>query len=42
MKNFLNFVEKKVAEYINQHMDKTDQKSITINDVYVVWAYKTL
>lgn len=23
-------------------MDKTDQKSITINDVYVVWACKTL
>ena len=34
---FLRICKEKVAEYINQHMDKTDQKQITANDVYVVW-----
>ena len=39
---FLNICKAKVAEYTNQHMDKTDQKEITIDDVYVVWSCKTL
>ena len=39
---FLRICKEKVAEYINQHMDKTDQKQITANDVYVVWMCKTL
>lgn len=39
---FLRICKEKVAEYINQHMDKTDQKQITANDVYVVWSCKTL
>ena len=37
---FLRICKEKVAEYINQHMDKTDQKQITANDVYVVWMCK--
>ena len=41
-KEFLNICKEKVAEYTNQHMDKTDQKQITANDVYVVWSCKTL
>lgn len=39
---FLKLCKEKVAEYTNQHMDKTDQKQITTNDVYVVWSCKTL
>ena len=31
-----------VAEYFNQHVDVTDHKKITIDDVYVVWFCKTL
>ena len=38
----LRICKEKVAEYTNQHMDKTDQKQITANDVYVVWSCKTL
>jgi hypothetical protein len=28
---FLRICKEKVAEYTNQHMDKTDQKQITVN-----------
>lgn len=31
-----------VAEYTNQHLDVTDNKQITTEDVYVVWSCKTL
>ena len=34
--------KKIVMEYFNSHVDKTDNKQITINDVYVVWFSKTL
>lgn len=38
MKNeeFLRLCKAKVAEYTNSHMDKTDGKQITVQDVYVV------
>lgn len=39
------FIEKckdLVAEYTNDHMDKTDKKEITSDDVFVVWSCKTL
>lgn len=39
---FLRMCKAKVAEYTNSHMDKTDGKQITVNEVYVVWFYKTL
>lgn len=39
---FLRLCKAKVAEYTNSHMDKTDRKQITVNDVYVVWFCKTL
>ncbi|MCC2228123.1 DUF6275 family protein [Blautia fusiformis] len=44
MKNeeFLRLCKAKVAEYTNSHMDKTDGKQITVQDVYVVWSCKTL
>ena len=39
---FLRLCKAKVAEYTNSHMDKTDEKQITVQDVYVVWSCKTL
>lgn len=43
--NSQDFIEKSkelVVEYTNAHMDKTDQASITVDDVFVVWHCKTL
>lgn len=31
-----------VADYFNSHVEKTDKKQITVDDVYVVWFCKTL
>lgn len=31
-----------VMDYFNAYVDKTDQKQITMNDVFVVWFCKTL
>lgn len=31
-----------VADYFNKHVDITDNKQITMDDVYVVWFSKTL
>ena len=31
-----------VADYFNAHGDKTDQKQITTDDVFIVWFCKTL
>ena len=31
-----------VMEYFNSHVDKTDNKQITLDDIYVVWFSKTL
>jgi hypothetical protein len=31
-----------VMDYFNAHVDKTDQKQITMDDVFVVWFSKTL
>lgn len=31
-----------VRDYTNKHFDKTDNKEITIDDVYIVWSCKTL
>ena len=39
---FLEICKKGVAKYANDHLDKTDNKQITVDDVYVVWACKTL
>lgn len=29
-------------DYANEHIDKTDNVQITLNDVYIVWFCKTL
>ncbi|MFQ9811254.1 MAG: DUF6275 family protein [Segatella copri] len=31
-----------VLEYANEHLDKTDGKTIGLDDVFVVWSCKTL
>lgn len=31
-----------VVDYFNSHVEKTDNKLITLDDVYVVWFCKTL
>jgi hypothetical protein len=31
-----------VVDYFNSHVEKTDNKQITLDDVYVVWFCKTL
>lgn len=39
---FIYLCKKKVAEYANRHLDATDKKSLSQNEVYVVWNCKTL
>ena len=40
--DFVKFCKKQVADYTNDHLDKTDNKVITEEDVFVVWLCKTL
>ena len=40
--DFVKFCKKQVANYTNDHLDKTDGKTITEDDVYIVWQCKTL
>ena len=39
---FEKLVKRVVAEYANKHLDKTDGKQITEDDVFIVWMCKTL
>lgn len=39
---FLEICKKQIVKYANDHLDKTDNKQITEDDVYVVWVCKTL
>ena len=41
-KEFSKFCKNQVANYTNEHLDKTDGKIITEDDVYIVWQCKTL
>ena len=41
-KDFVSLCKKTVAEYANRHLDKSDSKQITEDDVFVVWMCKTL
>ena len=41
-KVFLEWCKKEVAEYTNKHLDKSDNKKITSDDVFMVWCCKTL
>ena len=41
-KEFVGLVKKTVAQYANDHLDKTDGRTITEDDVFIVWMCKTL
>lgn len=41
-REFLELCKSKVANYFNDHCEKTDDVDITTEDVYVVWYCKTL
>ena len=41
-KDFVALCKKTVAQYTNEHMDKTDGKQIYEDDVFIVWMCKTL
>ena len=41
-KDFVNFCKQEVVKYTNEYLDKSDNKSITEDDVFVVWLCKTL
>lgn len=41
-KDFTQLVKQTIVDYTNAHLDKTDGKTITIDDVYIVWECKTL
>ena len=39
---FLAWCKQEVCDYTNKHLDKSDNKEISIDDVYIVWSCKTL
>jgi hypothetical protein len=39
---FETIVKRAVAKYANEHLDKSDGKKITEDDVFIVWICKTL
>ena len=41
-KKFIEMCKEKVRDYANEHLDKTDNVQITIDNVFVVWQCKTL
>lgn len=41
-KDFVALVKKTVADYANKHLDKSDGRQITEDDVFIVWMCKTL
>lgn len=39
---FIDLCKEEAMKYVNEHLDKTDKKEITIDNVFVVWSCKTL
>ena len=39
---FVKLIKTTVVDYANNHIDKTDHKTITEDDVFIVWLCKTL
>jgi hypothetical protein len=39
---FVALCKAEIVEYANAHLDKSDNRHITEDDVYVVWLCKTL
>lgn len=40
--NFIDICKRLVADYFNEHVDKTDNVAMDSKSVYVVWYCKTL
>lgn len=40
--NYQKIAKEIVLDYANEHIDRTDNVQITLDDVYVVWFCKTL
>ena len=40
--SFITLCKETVRDYVNSHIDKTDNVQISTDDVYVVWFCKTL
>ena len=41
-KEFIELCKEKVRDYANEHLDKSDNVQITIDNVFVVWQCKIL
>ena len=41
-KEFVKLCRELVVQYANEHLDKTDGKKITEDDVFIVWQCKAL
>ena len=41
-KDFIDWCKEEICLYTNKHLDKTDNKKITVDDVFMVWCCKTL
>ena len=41
-REFIKIVREEVAKYTNEHLDRSDNKQITTDDVFIVWNCKTL
>ena len=39
---FEKLIKTTIVSYVNGHLDKSDHKEITEDDVYIVWICKTL
>ena len=40
--NFLKLCKKIVKDYVNEHLDKSDNVQVSEDNVFVVWSCKTL
>ena len=41
-RKFIEKCREIVVEYTNEHLDKSENKEISVDDVFVVWSCKTL
>lgn len=41
-KKFIDICKGEIVNYFNSRVEKTDNKALTIDDVFVVWSCKTL
>ncbi|MBR8700249.1 hypothetical protein IX317_000629 [Fusobacterium sp. DD29] len=41
-KKFIELSKKEIVDYFNSRVEKTDNKKLTMDDVFVVWSCKVL